>query len=130
MLCLSASILLPPLSSTGQLTSATISFTALHTAPNIAPPGFTLTCRSVGGPATMVMWERGGKEVQLDSNHESSQFLVDATANTVYENRLTIQGRENGSYTCTVKSNRDIAFPVTGSTITSGSFTVQGIIEW
>ena len=111
---------------TGQLTSASVSFTALHTEPNVSPPEFTLTCRSEGGPATTVSWQRNGQPVEEDSEHEASQIVVDTAADTVYENRLRVTGREGGDYQCTVSSNRDDFFGATGSTVTSTSFTVQG----
>ena len=43
--------------------------------------------------------------MQEDSNHETSQIIVDTSANTVYNNTLTIKGREGGVYTCTVGNN-------------------------
>ena len=90
---------------TGELMSAVISFTRLHSEPNKNPPEFTLTCVSEGGPATTVMWWRDGEPVQEDCNHETSQIIVDTTANTVYNNTLTIKGREGGPYKCTVSNN-------------------------
>ena len=102
----------------GQLTSASIYFTALHTEPSISPPEFTLTCQSVGGPATTVSWQRNGTTVEEDSDHETSQIIVDTTANSVYENRLQVRGREGGTYQCTVRNNRNRAsFRMTTSTV-------------
>ena len=105
----------------GGLTSATISFTALHTEPNVSPPEFTLTCRSEGGPATTVSWQRNGATVEEDSDHETSQIIVDTTGNTVYENRLRVRGREGGTYRCTVRNT----FGSSGSSRVR-SFTVDG----
>ena len=65
------------------------------------PPQFSLTCRSEGGPATMVEWERDGVIVQDDSNHSTSQIVLNA-APAVYHNVLVVTGREGGEYTCTV----------------------------
>ena len=112
--------------SPGELASATVSFTALHTEPNVDPPEFSLTCLSVGGPATTVSWQRASQPVQEDSDHETSQILTVTTQATQYENRLTVTGREAGQYRCTVSSNRDDFFGATGSTITSDAFTVLG----
>ena len=112
--------------SPGELASATVSFTALHSEPNVEPPEFSLTCLSVGGPATTVSWLRGSQPVQEDSDHETSQILTVTTQATQYENRLTVTGREAGQYWCTVSSNRDDFFGATGSTITSDAFTVLG----
>ena len=89
----------------GTLKSAVISFTTLHSEPNENPPEFTLTCRSEGGPATTVMWQRNGEPVQEDSNHETSQIIVDTSENTVYLNTLRVRGREGGLYTCNVSNN-------------------------
>ena len=87
------------------MTSASISFT-LDTEPNESPPEFTLTCRSEGGPAINVTWERDGVTVQEDGDHETSQVIVDTSRNAVYENRLRVRGRrEGGNYTCTVSNN-------------------------
>ena len=37
--------------------------------------------------------------------HETSQVIVDLSANTVYENRLRVRGREEGNYRCTVSND-------------------------
>ena len=58
--------------------------------------------------------------MEEDSDHETSQIIVDTTANTVYENRLRVRGREEGTYQCTVRNNRNsTSFRVT-------SFIVDG----
>ena len=88
----------------GRLTSASMSFT-LHTDPNVSPPEFTLTCRSEGGPATTVLWQRYVTIIGEDSDHETSQVIVDLSANTVYENRLRVRGTEGGSYRCIVSND-------------------------
>ena len=84
--------------------SVVIYFT-LHSELNENPPEFTLTCRSYGGPVTTVLWWRNGDLVQEDRYHETSQIIVDTSANTVYNNTLTIKGREGGVYMCTVGNN-------------------------
>ena len=88
----------------GRLTSASMSFT-LHTEPDVSPPEFTLTCRSEGGPATTVLWQRYVTTVGGDFDHETSQVIVDLSANTVYENRLRVRRREGGSYWCIVRND-------------------------
>ena len=68
-------------------------------------PEFTLTCVSEGGPATTVIWWRDGEPVQEDSNHTTSQIIVDTSKNTIYNNTLRIRGREGGQYKCSVSNN-------------------------
>ena len=112
--------------SVGSLRSAVVSFTSLHTQANVDPPQFTLTCRSEGGPATTGSWQRNSQMIEEDGDHVTSQILVATEENTVYENKLTVTGREAGQYQCTVSSNRDAFFGATGSTITSEEFEVEG----
>ena len=88
----------------GQLTSAYVFFAILHFEPNENPPEFTLTCVSEGGPVTTVMWWRDLVPVQEDSNHETSQIIVDTSEDTVYNNKLRVRGREGGLYTCNVSN--------------------------
>ena len=90
---------------TGQLTSAVIYFT-LDSEANEDPPEFTLTCQSKGGPATEVVWMRNGVRVKEDTNHTTSQIIVDTSGNTVYNNTLRARGREEGQYRCNVSNNR------------------------
>ena len=85
----------------GRLTSSVLSFT-LDTED---PPEFTLTCHSEGGPATTVEWRRNGEIVQEDSNHMTSQIIVDPSRNAVYNNTLRVRGREYGVYKCSVSNN-------------------------
>ena len=58
--------------------------------------------------------------MEEDSDHETSQIIVNTTVNTVYENRLRVRGREGGTYQCTVRNNRN-----SGSSRV-GSFAVDG----
>ena len=95
---------------TGQLSSAVITFT-LESEANEDPPGFTLTCQSRGGPVTEVEWSRNGVRVEEDSNHMTSQIIVDTSSNTVYNNTLRVRGRESGRYVCTVRNNAQDFFP-------------------
>ena len=115
--------------SLGELVSATVSFTALHSEINIDPPEFSLTCLSVGGPATTVSWQRDSQTIEEDSAHQISQILTLTTQDTQYENNLRVAGREAGQYQCTVSSNRDEFFGTTGSTVTSDVFTVLGEVS-
>ena len=102
------------------------SFT-LHSESNENPPKFTLTCRSEGGPVTTVMWQRNGEPMQEDSNHETSQIIVDTSANTVYNNTLKIKGRDGGLYMCTVSNNIESFISYRRSSITF-TFRVEGKI--
>ena len=75
----------------------------------MSPPEFSITCHTQGGPATHVRWIRSNRLVQEDSNHETSQIIVDTSSNSVYENRLRVRGRESGLYTCIIDSyNRKV----------------------
>ena len=77
----------------------------LHTEPNASVPEFTISCRTHGGPATTVQWTVNGVSVQEDSDHETSQLILDTSLNSVYENRLRVSGRRNGTYNCSVSNN-------------------------
>ena len=90
---------------TGILSSGVIYFT-LDSEANEDPPEFTLTCQSRGGPVTEVEWTRNEVRVEEDSNHMTSQIIVNTSANTVYNNTLRVRGRESGAYKCTVRSER------------------------
>ena len=96
--------------STGWLSSAVIYFT-LESEANEDPPEFTLTCQSRGGPVTEVEWRRNGERVEEDSNHMTSQIIVDTSRNTVYNNTLRVRGRGSGTYVCTVSNNAQEFFP-------------------
>ena len=95
---------------TGHLFSAVIYFT-LESEANEDPPEFTLTCQSRGGPVTEVEWRRDGVRVEEDSNHMTSQIIVDPSSNTVYNNTLRVRGRDGGIYVCTVRNNAQDFFP-------------------
>ena len=90
---------------TGIPSSAVIYFT-LDSEANEDPPEFTLTCQSRGGPVTEVEWIRNGVRVEEDSNHMTSQIIVNTSANTVYNNTLRVRGRESGTYKCIVTTER------------------------
>ena len=92
--------------STGRLYHGTpaVNFT-LTTEPNETPPQFTITCHTHGGPATTVLWILDDSFVDEDSNHKTSQTILDTSHNSVYENNLHVTGRRGGTYTCIVDSN-------------------------
>ena len=101
----------------------------LHTEPRASVPEFTISCRTHGGPATTVQWTVNGVSVQEDSDHETSQLILDTSLNSVYDNRLRVRGRRNGTYNCSVSNNikfylnnDGIIFPkVNGSKSVSGN---------
>ena len=95
---------------TGRLSSAVIHFT-LESEANEDPPEFTFTCQSRGGPVTEVEWRKNGVRVEEDSNHMTSQIIVDTTNVTIYNNTLRVRGRESGTYVCTVRNNAQDFFP-------------------
>ena len=68
-------------------------------------------------------WRRNGERVEEDSNHMTSQIIVDTSSNTVYNNTLRVRGREGGLYACTVSNNRHEY--VTGATTTGISATLS-----
>ena len=87
---------------TGVLRASSVNFT-LHTEPNLSPPVFSIIFRTDGGPASYVTWVGPlNTHVQEDSDHETSQTIVDTSHNSVYENRLRVRGRESGDYYYTV----------------------------
>ena len=49
---------------------------------------------------------RNGVRVEEDSDHTTSQIIVDTSANTVYNNTLRVRGRESGRYRCIIGSER------------------------
>ena len=113
----------------GTLKSLEISY---HTHPRYQKlyqtPEFTISCLSEGGPATTVMWWRNGEPVQEDRNHETTQFIVDTSQNSVYNNTLRVYGREGGEYKCTVRTNIPDYFPLlTYLSHNTTTLTVEGI---
>ena len=96
---------------TGQLSSAADIIFTLESEANEDPPEFTLTCQSRYGPVTEVEWWRNRVRVEEDSNHMTSQIIVDTSSNTVYNNTLRVRGRESGRYMCTVRNNAQDFFP-------------------
>ena len=63
-------------------------------------PQFTLTCISIGGPATTLTWTR-------DSQTVSGGVTVFNNAVTAqYTHTLTVTGRLGGQYQCTVTNSK------------------------
>ena len=49
--------------------------------------------------------------IEEDSNHMTSQIIVNTSRNTVFNNTLRVRGRETGTYVCTVRHNAQDFFP-------------------
>ena len=86
---------------------------------NGASPQFTLTCISTGGPATTVTWTGGSVTVT-----EGSKTVLDNHITSQYTHTLTVTGRLEGLYTCTVANNRP------SNNTASAQLTVQGMCNW
>ena len=77
----------------------------LHTELRASVPEFTISCRTHEGPATTVQWTVNGVPVLEDRYHETSQLILDTSLNPVYDNRLRVRERRNGTYNCTISNN-------------------------
>ena len=66
---------------------------------NGVSPKFILTCISTGGPATTVTWTR-------DSEMLTGSTALNDTETAQYIHTLTVTGRLEGLYTCTVSNNK------------------------
>ena len=64
-------------------------------------PQFTLTCISTGGPATTVTWTRDSTPVA-----EGTETVLDDPETAQYTHTLTVSGRPEGLYTCTVSNSK------------------------
>ena len=64
-------------------------------------PQFILTCISVGGPATTVVWTRNGAVAS-----GTSTTVLDDYETAQYTHNLTVTGRLGGIYECTVSNNK------------------------
>ena len=87
----------------------------LHTDLRASVPEFTISCRTHGGPATTVQWTVNGVSVEEDSDHETSQIILDTSHNSVYDNRLRVRGRTSGNYFCLI--GNDIRFYLPNVTV-------------
>ena len=74
---------------------------------------FTLTCISTGGPATTVTWTRDSEEITEGSVTELNDREI-----AQYTHTLTVAGKLEGVYTCTVSNNKPSSI--------SRNLTVQG----
>ena len=75
-------------------------------------PQFTLTCTSIGGPATTVTWTRDSEAVS------GGMTVLDDPVTANYTHTLTVAGRLGGQYQCNVSNNKP--------SYDSASFTLQG----
>ena len=82
---------------------------------NEASPQFTLTCVSTGGPATNVTWTRNSVTVT-----EGTETVLYNRTTSQYTHTLTVTGRLEGLYTCTVVNNRPT------NNMASAELNVQG----
>ena len=77
---------------------------SLHTEPNASDPEFTVTCRTYGGPATNVQWNRlTSDNRRYDLN--GYQVIVDESEFSIYDNNVHIMGRKGGAYGCFISNN-------------------------
>ena len=81
---------------------------------NEASPWFTLTCISMGGPATTVTWTRNSGTV-----NEGTETVLDDRVAAQYTHTLTVTRRLEGLYTCTVSNGKP--------SMDSAQLIVQGI---
>ena len=95
----------------------------LHTELRASVPEFTISCRTHGGPATTV----NGVSVQEDRYHETSQLILDTSLNSVYDNRLRVRGRRNGTYDCTISNDIIDFIPKASITEVNGTKRITGI---
>ena len=78
---------------------------------------------------TRVQWWRDRVPVEEDRNHVVSQIILDTSQNAVYDNRLTVWGREGGDYRCRVSNNIPDYYPrLTYLSHNSSYITIEGKI--
>ena len=97
----------------GDITVTNINITVVSDL-NGASPQFTLTCISIGGPATTVTWTRDNVTVT-----NGTETVLNDQVTAQYTHTLTVTGRLPGLYTCTVTNNKPSADSV--------NFSVQSI---
>ena len=85
---------------------------------------FTLTCISIGGPATTVTWTR---DSETAVGERMTVFNTTTAATTAqYTHTLTVSGSTTGVYRCTVTNDK----PSTASaSITVGGTDLSGTIN-
>ena len=64
------------------------------------PPQFTLTCISIEGPATSVVWTRDNELVT-----EGTETVLNDQVTARYTHTLTVTGRLGGDYVCNVSNS-------------------------
>ena len=92
-----------------------------------SPNQFTLTCISTGGPATTVMWTKDSVNIT-----EGTKTVLDNRTTAQYTHTLTVTGRQEGIYKCTVSNaffNASAIFYVTGE-IYSNLLLTQLCNKW
>ena len=62
------------------------------------PPEFTVTCQTQGGPAENIHWLINENEILTNV----SQIIISTAQDSVYDNKLHMRGRINGSYVCVI----------------------------
>ena len=60
-------------------------------------PQFTVSCVSIGGPATTVTWSRGSENLD-----DITETLLENATTAQYTHTLTVTGGQEGVYTCSV----------------------------
>ena len=93
----------------------------LHTDPIASVPEFTISIRTTGGPVAGVYW--GVPFSEEDSDYETSQVILDTSLNSVYDNRLRVRGRIDGTYTYIIASG----YPFAGDAFSQHSQVIVGI---
>ena len=94
----------------------------------MSPPEFTIICRTHGGSATIVQWFLAVK-LQIEEHIESQQVILNTSQNCIYENRLLVRGRYNGTWTCTVINSYIRDYFPTASNLVQQSFKIIGMIK-
>ena len=89
---------------------------------NGASPQFTLTCISIGGPATNVTWTRDSVTVT-----EGTETVLDDPVTAQYTHTLTVTGRVGELFTCTVANDKPSN--ASASHVVSGLQTVTAVHE-
>ena len=78
------------------------------------PPEFTLTCISIEGPATSVVWTRDSTTVIT----EGTETVLNDQMAAHYTHTLTVTGRLGGDYICNVSNSI--------SSILSSNLNIEG----
>ena len=78
---------------------------------NGASPQFTLTCISIGGPATTVIWTRDSASTMGDETinyvfEDSTYSQLDDPVTAHYTHTLTVTGWTEGLYQCNVSNSK------------------------